>query len=113
MSLFEYPTRAVENVKPNRYLGQTTAPILAQLDSPESVDAGISNMERRASQRQRIIDFLQEHGGHTDEQIQDALAMNPNAERPRRRRLAQDGVVVRVGTAQTKAGNEAAVWGLR
>ena len=107
--------RRVENEKPNRYLGQTfsKAPILAQLDSEESVEAGIANMPNRGTQRARILDYLTEWGSATDEQIQDALGMEGSTERPRRVELVEQGLIEKVGVAKTKSGRSAALWGLR
>lgn len=107
--------RRVENVRPNQYLGQSfsKAPILAQLDSPESVEAGIENMKRRGSQEQRVLDLLQAEGPMTDSQIADALGLAENSARPRRVSLVEKGEVERVGTATTKTGRAAALWGVR
>ena len=113
MTLFDaYPSRRMENVKPNRYLGASFGggPIDAQLDSPESVQAAIDNMPNRETQRGRVLAFIEEYPS-TDEQIQDALAMDANTERPRRVELARMGLIKKVGTARTKAGRQAAVWG--
>lgn len=104
--------RRTENEPPNRYLGQTfsKAPILAQVSSPESVEAGIENMPNRATQRQRVLDHLREWGPSTDEQLQDALGMEGSTERPRRVELVERGLVHKVGTAKTKSGRSAALW---
>lgn len=113
-SLFDpYPTRRTENVKPNRYLGQTLSPIQAQVDSPESVEAGIANMPNRGTQRARILGFLQEWGPSTDEQLQDALGLPGSTERPRRVELLEQGLIEKVGVAKTKSGRSAALWGVR
>lgn len=108
----QHPARRVENIRANPYLGHTIPPIKAQFDSPESVDAAVANMPNRESQRGRVLAFIEEFGGHTDEQIQDALAMDPNTERPRRVELARAGRIKKVGVARTRAGRSAAVWGL-
>lgn len=89
------------------------APIKAQLDSPESVDAAVANMPNRGTQRERILSHLQEWGPATDEQLQDALGMEGSTERPRRVELVDAGLVERVGTARTKSGRAAALWGAR
>ena len=117
MTLFDadlpYVRRTV-NEKPNRYLGASFGgvPIDAQLNSIESVDAAIANMPNRESQRGRVLAFLEEYGGHTDEQIQDALGMDPNTQRPRRVELARAGLIKKVGVARTRSGRSAAVWGV-
>ena len=113
MSLFDaVPTRRAENVKPNRYLGASFggSPIDAQLNSVESVDAAIANMPNRETQRARVLAHIEEYPS-TDEQIQDALGMEGSTERPRRVELARAGLIKKVGTARTRKGRQAAVWG--
>ena len=116
MTLFDADlpyVRRTETVKPNRYLGQTfsKAPILAQLDSDESVQAGIKNMVRRGTQAQRVLDHLRDHGPCTDDELIEALGTT--SARPRRIGLTEKGLVVRVGTGVSKQGNDAALWGVR
>ena len=63
--------------------------------------------------RTRVLAFLMRRGGHgaTDEEIQDALDMNPSTERPRRVELVDAGFVRDSGeTRPTHSGNGAVVW---
>lgn len=109
----QHPARRVTNVGPNPYLGNTIPPqppIKCQADSPESVDAAMANMPNRGTQRDRILRHLQEWGPATDEQLQDALAMEGSTERPRRVELVEAGLVIKAGTAKTKSGRSAALW---
>jgi hypothetical protein len=49
--------------------------------------------------------------GGTDEELQDALGMNPNTQRPRRIELVERGLVRDSGrTRKTKSGRRATVW---
>jgi hypothetical protein len=88
-----------------------STPIQAVFDSETSVDAGIANMPNRAGQRERVLAYLSEHPS-TDEQVQDALGLDPNTQRPRRVELAQAGLIKKVGVRKTRAGRQAAVWGV-
>lgn len=111
-SLFDpYPTRRGENVRPNQYLGNTIPSPPAQRHSETSVAAAEAIKPSAGTLRERVYSFLLEFGGHTDEQIQDALAMDPSTERPRRVELARAGLVEQVGEARTRSGRRAAVWG--
>lgn len=65
------------------------------------------------TQRQRVYGFLQSclSAGATDEQIQDALALNPSTQRPRRVELVQAGKVKDSGRrAKTRSGRAAVLW---
>lgn len=109
MSLFDsYPSERVENIKPNRYLGQTLSPP-AQRHSPTSVAAAEQIKPTAGTLRERVYKHLLEYEA-TDEQIQDALAMDPSTERPRRVELCKAGLVEQVGEARTRSGRKAAVW---
>ena len=61
-----------------------------------------------------LVEFLQTRGvfGATDEEMQLALRMNPNTQRPRRRELEDAGLIVRDGTRKTKSRRNADVWRL-
>ena len=115
MTLFDaevpYVRRTVTE-KPNRYLGQSFggAPIKAQLDSPESVEAGIDNMQRRTAQEERVYQYLLEWGPATDDQIADGVGLNPNSARPRRIGLVEKGMVEKVGS--TTHGRPKSLWGV-
>lgn len=106
-SLFDqYPTRRVVNVP---------APLLnppAQRHSPTSVAAATAIKPAMGALEQRVYDFLVEYGPHTDEQIQDALDMNPSTQRPRRVDLCKKAYVAQVGEAKTRSGRSAALWGI-
>lgn len=100
-----HPARRVENV---------AAPLLnppAQRHSPTSVAAATAIKPTAGTLRERVLDFLLEFGPHTDEQIQDALAMPASTQRPRRVELCRAGLVEQVGEARTRSGRKAVVWG--
>lgn len=65
-----------------------------------------------APDRARILAYLRACGevGATDEQIQEALDLSGNTERPRRGELLTSGQVQAVGTRATQSGRQAAVW---
>ncbi len=66
-----------------------------------------------ASLRGKVLGFLILQGdtGSTDEEIQTALGMSGNTERPRRKELEQLGLVRDSGQVRaTKAGRAACVW---
>lgn len=104
----QHPARKVENVRPNQYLGQTLSPP-AQRHSPTSVAAAEQIKPSAGTLRERVYKFLLEYPA-TDEQVQDALAMDPSTERPRRVELCKAGLVEQVGEARTRSGRKAAVW---
>ena len=62
--------------------------------------------------RQQVLDYIREQGvnGATDEEIQDALQMNPSTQRPRRVELMKMGRIAANGTRKTKSGRLASVW---
>lgn len=84
----------------------------AQWHSPTSVAAARAIRPARVTLRDRVLRQLEQFGPHTDEQLQDALLMNPSTERPRRIELCELGLVTQVGEAKTRAGRRAAVWGI-
>lgn len=69
------------------------------------------------TQRERVFQYLAMRGagGATDEEIQTALSMNPNTQRPRRIELVQQGVVTFRANfkRRTMAGRKAQVWIVR
>lgn len=76
-----------------------------------SKEAALSIEPCAATLRAKVLAFIQESGGATDEQIQDALEMNPSTERPRRGELVEAGSVVDSGTTRkTRSGRWAVVW---
>lgn len=83
----------------------------AQAHSPTSVAAAGKAARATPTQRQRVLDWLSANGPATDEQIADALGLNPSTERPRRVELVRAGAVVPApGTGRTRAGRHAARW---
>jgi hypothetical protein len=90
-----------------------TAPYMK--DSHTSRKAAIEIENRAPSLREQVYTFILEQGsrGATDEEIQIALRMSGNTERPRRRELEMEG---RIGigyypqTRFTSSGREAVVW---
>ncbi len=61
----------------------------------------------------KVLQFLADIDGATDEQMQDQIPMSPNTQRPRRCELTQMGRIEDSGRrGLTKAGREAVVWRL-
>lgn len=70
---------------------------------------------RTGTARRGVLEYLVSRGefGATDEEIQDALAMNPSTERPRRVELVEGGWVHDGGARRlTSSGSPAVVWEL-
>lgn len=88
---------------------------LARRDHRDTAKAAAAKaLGRSGSARRRVFDLLavNEHG-LTDEQICEALRLNPSTERPRRVELVDAGFVVDTGERRRVAsGGMAAVWGL-
>lgn len=66
-----------------------------------------------ATLRLHVLRYIEQRAalGATDEEIQDALTMNPSTQRPRRIELARLGLVADSGTTRrTKSGRAATVW---
>ena len=83
----------------------------AQRHSPTSVAAAGKARPAAPTQRQRVLEFLRAAGPATDEQIAQALELNPSTERPRRVELVKAGLVVTAdGTGRTASGRIAALW---
>jgi hypothetical protein len=88
-------------------------PPLAQEHSETSKDAARKIERPRRILRERVLWYIDIRAdlGATDEEIQDALGMNPSTERPRRIELVEAGLVRDSGeTRRTKAGRRAAIW---
>jgi len=85
---------------------------LAVQDSPTSVAAAEEIRGSASRLRERVYEYLQSQGyGATDERIQEALAMNPSTQRPRRVELVVEGRVRNSGRqSKTKSGRWAVVW---
>ena len=85
----------------------------AQRHSPTSVAAAERAEPAAATQRRAVLDYLRGRGadGAIDEEIQVALGMVGNTERPRRRECEQAGLIVDSGrTRPTASGRQAVVW---
>lgn len=84
-----------------------------QAHSPTSADAATEIQPRTETLRRAVLAFLQQRGdeGASDEEIQEALAMNPSTQRPRRIELVTMGLVRDSGrTRPTRSGRAAVVW---
>ena len=60
-----------------------------------------------------VLTFLRQRGayGATDEEIQEALALNPSTQRPRRIELVAKGLAIDLGPKRkTRSGRMASVW---
>jgi len=71
----------------------------------DSLDATTLNAMQR-----RVLEYIEEHGPSTDEEIATGIGMNPSTERPRRIELARRGLIVEDGTRRTTSGRMACVW---
>jgi len=61
--------------------------------------------------RGRVLAYLQAFGPCTDQELQDALDLDPSTERPRRVELVTAGLVYDSGrTRPTKSGRPAVLW---
>ena len=68
---------------------------------------------KTGTQREKVFAYIKAQGdsGATDEEVQIALGMNPNSERPRRIELVERELVVDSGiTRRTKSGQDSIVW---
>lgn len=83
-----------------------------QVHSTTSLQAAVAFVGRAPNARQRVFCLLLENSsGLTDEEIQEALQMNANTERPRRVELQRAGLVFDSGTVRpTSTGQDAVVW---
>lgn len=80
---------------------------------PETSHIAASEVEpRTGTQRRRVLDYLREVGefGATDSEIQAALRMDGNTERPRRIELVAAGRVVDSQKRRVVDGRPAIVW---
>ena len=92
---------------------QKGPPPPAQRHSPTSEAAGKRARSSAESWRAKVLAIIRLEGerGATDEEIQDALDMNPSTERPRRVELVKLGLVVDSGeTRKTRSNRKAVVW---
>ncbi len=92
--------------------GAPQAPHVAGSDTSreaaDALDGTTTEKDRRA-----ILDYLERHGPATDEQIADALGMNPNSQRPRRLELKDQGLIYEYGRAVTASGRKAKTWRIK
>jgi predicted ArsR family transcriptional regulator len=88
---------------------------LFQSHSATSRDAALSILGSAAQSRLRVYNWLrQQHEGATDEEIAEALSMNPSSARPRRVELVAAGIVEDSGfRRRTHSGRKATVWSAR
>lgn len=80
---------------------------------PTERAAAARALPKSGTARRRVYDRLCAvyPDGRTDDELQDALAMPPNTERPRRVELVELGLVVDSGrTRPSRYGNPAVVW---
>lgn len=82
--------------------------INARGTSREAADKALG---RSGSQRRRVYEFIVSTGGATDEELAEALGMNPSSVRPRRLELITAGFIRESGrTRKTASGTPAIVW---
>jgi hypothetical protein len=83
-----------------------------QKHSDTSMGAALTLSEsRRATLRAAVLRYLVAHDGATDEEMQLALGMNGNTQRPRRCELLEAGLVIDSGLRRpTRNGRKATVW---
>jgi len=84
-----------------------------QPHSPTSTAAAVAIEDKAGTLRRKVRDYLLSCGaeGATDEQIQNALQMNPSTQRPRRIELVEARKVLDSGkTRKTLSGRAATVW---
>ena len=84
---------------PSQRHSQTSRAAAASLDGN-----ALNAMQRR------VLEYLEQYGPSTDEEIATGLAMNPSTERPRRIELQKRGLVVQAGTRKTASGRKAVIW---
>lgn len=86
--------------------------MLFQGHSRTSLAAAVAYANTAPSARRRVFDLLERVAdGLTDEQVQEALCMSSNTQRPRRVELQRAGLVHDSGrTRATHSGAQAVVW---
>jgi len=78
-----------------------------------STQAAVSVRGKAATLRQQVYEHLHSKGryGATDEEMQDALEMNPSTQRPRRKELETNNQITDSGQRRrTRSGRNAIVW---
>jgi hypothetical protein len=84
-----------------------------QRGSATSEAAAVAIEPRSGTLRRMVLDHLRQCGAHgaTDDEMQQALEMNPSTQRPRRVELVDSGLVKETSrTRRTRSGRQAAVW---
>lgn len=84
-----------------------------QSHSPTSRAAATAAAPSAQTTRSRVLQIVRANGPMTDQQIQDALKMDPSTERPRRVELVNDGFIEAQGEGTTKTGRKAVLWGVK
>lgn len=87
----------------------------AQSHSPTSLEAAQAILPKAGTLRRKVLDYIAAQAdGATDQEIQQALGMDPSTERPRRVELQRAGLVCDSGkTRRTASGRNAVVWILK
>lgn len=115
MTLFDYDARrrAYEATE-DAYAAVSEPGVKVRHDArPTSQAAADKMLARSGTARRRVYDLLVARGevGATDDEIQDALAMPPNTERPRRVELVDREMVADSGRVRpSRWGNDSVVW---
>jgi hypothetical protein len=94
--------------------GANSAGLVAHDAADTSKAAALDVMPRSGTQRLAVLTIIaQSADGMTDEEIQAALAISPNSQRPRRVELVDGGWLIDTArTRPTESGNDAIVWAL-
>ena len=89
-----------------------SAPKVGARSPDTSRAAALEVAPRTGTQRWRVLQFVTACGddGATDDEIQDALAMSGNTERPRRLELVEGGWIIDSGTRRRHQGRDRIVW---
>lgn len=88
-------------------------------DRPWSDDGGTSfearpSAEQAATQRARVLEYIREHDGATDDELIVGLSLEPMSIHPRRWALMHDGFIEDSGKRRlTRKGRNAIVWRAR
>lgn len=92
--------------------GARQQPMPAHNGTETSKEAATAIRETASELRERVFEFIAEQGwdGATDEEIQEALRMEGNTQRPRRVELSQAKRIMQHGKRKTRSGRSAAVW---
>lgn len=111
-ALRQYPRRIQPKKSKRGFLSKHMSELPYQQHSGTSREAALSMEQDARTLRQQVLDYIREQGvnGATDEEIQDALHMNPSTQRPRRVELMKMGKITINGTRKTKSGRLASVW---